>query len=328
MWGDNVYSLGIDIGGTKCALVLGKGEIPDASKNFIIDKIKFPTDVKRGYEEIIKEILSKADELLERNNVKNNELIGVGISCGGPLNSKKGIIMCPPNLPDWDNVPIVDVVSEYFGVRAVLHNDANACAVAEWRFGAGKGYNNLVFLTFGTGMGAGLILDGKLYTGTNDGAGEVGHIRLSENGPEGYGKKGSFEGFCSGGGIKKLAELTASEYLRENKKSSLFKSEADFENLTAVNVAKAMYEGDEFATSVYKRCAEYLGRGLSVIIDIINPEAIVIGSIFERNESFFQEEIKEVIKREALTDNAESCKILSAGLGDSIGDFASLGLLF
>lgn len=323
-----MYSLGIDIGGTKCAVVLGNGEIPDNISDFIIDKIKFPTDVNRGYNEIIKEILSEADELLKRNNVKNTELIGVGISCGGPLNSKKGVIMCPPNLPDWDNVPIVDTVSEHFGVKAILHNDANACAVAEWRFGAGRGYQNLVFLTFGTGMGAGLILDGKLYTGTNDGAGEVGHIRLSEDGPEGYGKKGSFEGFCSGGGIKKLAELTASEYLRENKKSSLFKSEADFENLTAVNVAKAMYEGVEFATAVYKKCAEYLGRGLSVIIDIINPEAIVIGSIFERNEEFFQKEIKDIIEKEALTDNAKSCKILSAELGDSIGDFASLGLLF
>ena len=323
-----MYSLGIDIGGTKCAVVLGKGEIPDNISDFIIDKIKFPTNVNRGYNEITKEILSKADELLERNNVKNTELIGVGISCGGPLNSKKGVIMCPPNLPDWDNVPIVDIVSEHFGVKAILHNDANACAVAEWRFGAGRDYQNLVFLTFGTGMGAGLILDGKLYTGTNDGAGEVGHIRLSENGPEGYGKKGSFEGFCSGGGIKKLAELIAIEYLRENKKSSLFKSEADFSNLTAATIAKAMYEGDEFATAVYKKCAEYLGRGLSVIIDIINPEAIVIGSIFERNEEFFQSEIKEIIENEALTDNVKNCKILSAELGESIGDFASLGLLF
>ena len=323
-----MYSLGIDIGGTKCAVVLGKGEIPENINEFIIDKIKFPTDVERGYEEIIKDILLNADELLKRNNVKNTELIGVGISCGGPLNSKKGVIMCPPNLPDWDNVPIVDIVSEHFGVKAILHNDANACAVAEWRFGAGRGYDSIVFLTFGTGMGAGLILDGKLYTGTNDGAGEVGHIRLSESGPEGYGKKGSFEGFCSGGGIKKLAELTAIKYLEENKKSSLFESEKDFGNLTAVNIAKAMYEGDEFATLVYKKCAEYLGRGLSVIIDIINPEAIVIGSIFERNESFFQKEIKGMIEKEALTDNVRNCKILSADLGDSIGDFASLGLLF
>lgn len=323
-----MYSLGVDIGGTKCAVVLGKGELSDNTDGFIIDKIKFPTEVTRGWEVILNEIIQRADELLLRNNVKYQELIGVGISCGGPLDSKKGTINCPPNLPDWDNVPIVRIMEEHFGVRCVLHNDANACAVAEWRFGGGKGYNNIVFLTFGTGMGAGLILDGKLYCGTNDCAGEVGHIRLSEDGPEGYGKAGSFEGFCSGGGIKKLAELTARKYLEENKTSVLFETYADIEKLNAQNVAEAVYRGDVFAKEVYEKCAEYLGRGLSVIIDIINPEAIVIGSIYARNEEFFYKRVKEVVGREALSVNAASCKILPAKLGESIGDFAALGVLF
>jgi len=323
-----VYSLGIDIGGTKCAVILGKGEISEKTEGFIIDKTKFPTDVKRGWKLILEEILQKCDEILARNNIKSSELIGVGISCGGPLNSKKGTINCPPNLPDWDNVPIVKIVSEHFGVHCVLHNDANACAVAEWRFGAGRGYNNLVFLTFGTGMGAGLILDGRLYCGANDCAGEVGHIRLAEAGPVGYGKAGSFEGFCSGGGIKNLAQLTARKYLLENKESVLFKTEEDIDKLDAKIVAEAMYKGDAFAKEVYTKCAEYLGRGLSVIIDIINPEAVVIGSIYERNEEFFLPIIKEVIKKEALSFNAEVCKILPAELGDSIGDFAALGVLF
>ena len=323
-----MYSLGIDIGGTKCAVILGKGELSESTDGFIIDKIKFPTDVKRGWEAVLSEILEKADELISRNNVKSFDLIGVGISCGGPLDSKKGTINCPPNLPDWDNVPIVKIVSEHFGVRCVLHNDANACAVAEWRFGAGKGYNNLVFLTFGTGMGAGLILDGRLYCGTNDCAGEVGHIRLAEDGPIGYGKAGSFEGFCSGGGIKNLAILTAKKYLAEGKASTLFETEEDIEGLDAKVVAEAMYQGDEFAKEVYEKCAEYLGRGLSIIIDIINPEAVVIGSIYERNQDFFSGIVNEIIKKEALSFNADVCKILPAQLGDSIGDFAALGVLF
>ena len=323
-----MYSLGIDIGGTKCAVILGKGELSENVEGFIIDKIKFPTEVSRGWKAVLNEILEKGDELLSRNNVKNNELIGVGISCGGPLNSKKGTINCPPNLPDWDNVPIVKIVSDHFGVRAVLHNDANACAVAEWRFGAGKGYNNLVFLTFGTGMGAGLILDGKLYCGANDCAGEVGHIRLAEDGPVGYGKAGSFEGFCSGGGIKNLAQIIARKYLAENKKSNLFETEEDIESLNAKTVADAMYQGDTFAKEVYLKCAEYLGKGLSIIIDILNPEAVVIGSIYERNQEFFSAIVNEIIKKEALSFNAEVCKILPAELGDSIGDFAALGVLF
>ena len=323
-----MYSLGIDIGGTKCAVILGKGELSENTDGFIIDKIKFPTDVKRGWKTVLKEILEKADELILRNNVKSTDLIGVGISCGGPLDSKKGTINCPPNLPDWDNVPIVKIVSEHFGVRCVLHNDANACAVAEWRFGAGKGYNNLVFLTFGTGMGAGLILDGRLYCGANDCAGEVGHIRLAEDGPVGYGKAGSFEGFCSGGGIKNLAIWTAKKYLAEGKASTIVKTEDDIEGLDAKVVAEAMYQGDEFAKEVYTKCAEYLGRGLSIIIDIINPEAVVIGSIYERNQEFFSEIVNEIIKKEALSFNADVCKILPAQLGDSIGDFAALGVLF
>lgn len=323
-----MFSLGIDIGGTKCAVILGKGELSGNTENFITDKIKFPTVVSRGWKAVLNEILEKADQLLERNNVKKTDLIGVGISCGGPLDSKKGTINCPPNLPDWDTVPIVKIVSEHFGVRCVLHNDANACAVAEWRFGAGKGYNNLVFLTFGTGMGAGLILDGRLYCGTNDCAGEVGHIRLAENGPVGYGKAGSFEGFCSGGGIKNLAILTAKKYLAEKKESILFKTEKDIEKLDAKMVAEAMYQGDAFAKEVYTECACYLGRGLSIIIDIINPEAVVIGSIYERNQEFFSEIVNEIIKKEALSFNAEACKILPAELGESIGDFAALGVLF
>lgn len=323
-----MYSLGVDIGGTKCAVILGKGELSDKTEGFIIDKIRFSTNVGRGWSEIIAEIKEKGDELLSRNNVSKDELIGVGVSCGGPLDSKNGTINCPPNLPDWDNVPVRDILSAHFGTRCVLHNDANACAVAEWRFGAGKGCNNMVFLTFGTGMGAGLILDGRLYSGTNDGAGEVGHIRLAETGPEGYGKKGSFEGFCSGGGIKNLAILTAKEYIKSNRKSILFESEEDLENLNAKNVAEAMYEGDEFAVEVYGKCAEYLGRGLSVIIDILNPELIVIGSIFERNQAFFIPLIEKIINEEALSCNSEVCKILPARLGDSIGDYAALGVLF
>lgn len=323
-----MYSLGIDIGGTKCAVVLGKGELCENIEGFILDKIKFPTDVKRGRKAVLNEILEKGDELLLRNGIKNNELIGVGISCGGPLDSKKGVINCPPNLPDWDGVPIVKIVEEHFGVRCVLHNDANACAVAEWRFGAGRGYENIVFLTFGTGMGAGLILNGRLYSGTNDGAGEVGHIRLSENGPVGYGKAGSFEGFCSGGGIAELAKIIARKYLEENKTSILFKSESDIEELNAKNIAEAMYEGDAFSLEVYEKCAEYLGRGLSVIIDILNPEAIVIGSIYERNKDFFLPRVEKIIEKEALTFNRKVCKILPARLGESIGDFAALGVLF
>ncbi len=317
-----MYSLGIDIGGTKCAAVLGGGELPQTTDGFIIDKLAFPTDVKRGWKAVTDELISTAENLLAKNNVNKNELIGIGISCGGPLDSKKGLIQCPPNLPDWDNVPIVKMFEEKFGVKTYLQNDANACAVAEWKFGAGRGFDNMIFLTFGTGMGAGLILDGKLYSGTNDMAGEVGHIRIAPDGPVGYGKRGSFEGFCSGGGIARLGQEMAKNATCQ---SPLL---GNPDEMTAKSIAMAARDGDCFAKEVYRVCAEKLGLGLSILIDILNPQAIVIGSIYERSHDLFEPIIHSVIQHEALALSAQNCKILPAQLGDSIGDFAALGLAF
>lgn len=321
-----MYSLGFDIGGTKCAVILGRGEMPQNPEELIVDKLAFPTDVKRGYKKIIEEMLSSADILLERNNISSpkTELVGIGISCGGPLDSRKGTINCPPNLPDWDNVPICDIFYEHFGIRPELQNDANACAVAEWKFGSGKGTENMIFLTFGTGMGAGLILNGRLYSGTNDMAGEVGHIRLSPDGPTGYGKKGSFEGFCSGGGIARLGEMMLSEAKKEGRKSILY----DEAEISAKTIALAAKKGDALAKEIYDTCAEKLGMGLSILIDILNPEAIVIGSIYSRDRELFDEIINDVIKNEALSYSAEAVKILPARLGNAIGDYAALGLCF
>lgn len=320
-----MYTLGIDIGGTKCAVTLGRDYIPENPQDLIIAKKKFPTNVKRGHKEIIAELLSAADELLAENNVKNDELLGIGISCGGPLDSKKGIIKCPPNLPDWDDVHITDIFSEHFGVKALLQNDANACALAEWKFGSGKGLENVIFLTFGTGMGAGLILNGRLYSGTNDLAGEVGHIRLATDGPEGYGKRGSFEGFCSGGGIVELAKILIGSHKR-GKPYTVLREQG--EDMTAKSIAIAAKAGDVVAQDVYCVSAMRLGQALSILIDILNPEAIVIGSIYTRDRALFDDIIKEVISREALPDAAAACKILPGELCEFVGDIAALSLLF
>ncbi len=321
-----MYSLGFDIGGTKCAVILGLGEKPENHEDLIIDKITFPTNVTRGWQAIVDEMITSADTILARHGITDpkNELVGIGISCGGPLDSKKGTINCPPNLPDWDNVPICELFREHFGIRPNLQNDANACAVAEWKFGSGYGTENMIFLTFGTGMGAGLILDGKLYSGTNDMAGEVGHIRLSPDGPEGYGKRGSFEGFCSGGGIARLAGIMIKNSREQGEESSLFYES----EITAKTVAIAARNGDALAQKIYDTCAEKLGMGLSILIDILNPEVIVIGSIYSRSSDLFDDIINNVINKEALCHSREVCKILPAALGDSIGDYAALGLAF
>jgi glucokinase len=314
--------LGFDIGGTKCAVVIGKEAGNDSIK--VIDKVILNT-TGPAYD-MIQTLFKAAEDLLAKHNISNNQLDGIGISCGGPLSSKKGLILSPPNLPGWDNIPMVDMTEKRFGKKTLLQNDANACAVAEWKYGAGKGYENVIFLTFGTGMGAGLILNGRLYSGTTDFAGEVGHLRLSDMGPVGFGKAGSFEGWCSGGGIAQLAQIKARERIQVGQKVSFCDSLDDLGKLTAKIVAEAAHNGDEVALEVYNTCAEYLGRGLSLLIDILNPEVIIMGSIYGRAKSLLENRMLQVIEREAYIGASSVCKIVPAGLGESIGDMAALSL--
>ena len=313
------YTLGIDIGGTKCAVVLGKDRVTGDVTDVILDKIRFETP-RGSLQAALDDLIFASEDILEKNGVAPADLIGIGISCGGPLDSKKGLILSPPNLPGWDNVPITEIFSSHFGAPAVLQNDANACALAEWKYGAGKGTRNMVFLTFGTGMGAGLILNGQLYCGASDLAGEVGHIRLNAAGPEGYGKAGSFEGYCSGSGIVKLAAM-----LMEQEHGYTVLKEQD--PLSAKSIAIAAKAGDRLAKEVYDVSAIRLGQGLSILIDLLNPEAIVIGSIYTRDTALFADAVREVIEKEALPGAASVCRILPAALDEHIGDIAALALV-
>jgi glucokinase len=314
--------LGFDIGGTKCAVIIGK--LSQEKTIDIIDKRVLPTT--QPVYEMIERLFTTAEEILNQHGVAKEQIEGIGISCGGPLSSKRGLILSPPNLPGWDNIPIVEMAEKRFGKKTLLQNDANACAVAEWKYGAGKGYDNLIFLTFGTGMGAGLILDGRLYSGISDLAGEVGHIRLADMGPVGFGKAGSFEGYCSGGGIAQLAQIKAREKLQTGVKVSFCESLADLDNITAKSVAEAAFNGDEVAKEVYRICGEYLGKALAMFIDMLNPQLIILGSIYSRSRQLLETEMYKVIHREAYFESHQACTVVSAGLGESIGDIAALSL--
>ncbi len=279
--------IGIDIGGTKCAVVRGD------ENGTVLKKLRFPTTDK---EQTLEEIIRAAGELM------TPKARAVGISCGGPLNSRTGEILSPPNLPGWDHVPITKLLEERLGLPARLKNDADACAIAEWKFGAGQGTKNMIFLTFGTGIGAGLILNGTLYEGSTGMAGETGHIRLFEGGHTGYGKVGSYEGYCSGGGIAQYGLGTAAELCQ-----------------------KAM-EGDPEAVEVWEKTGEYLGRLLAILMDLLNPEAIVIGSIFARAGHLMEPAMNRILEKEVLLPNRRACRVLPARLGESLGDVAALSV--
>ena len=297
-------SVGIDIGGTKCALSVGECTA-DAVR--ILHREEFPTG-GLSWQQVLEEFAARIGR-------RGEEIANIGISCGGPLDSARGVVMSPPNLPGWDDVPVVRFFSERFGVPVRLQNDANACAYAEWKFGAGRGTRNMVFMTFGTGLGAGIVIDGKLYSGTNDNAGEIGHIRLAPTGPVGYNKEGSAEGFCSGAGMAKLAFIRAKEQGVE--------LPGDF---SAKDLFRRIDEGDAFCLSVFRESAAHLGMILSYVIDILNPEAIVLGGVFMRQQERFMKEIVPILEREALPFANKVCRITGAGLSENIGDYAALAV--
>ena len=306
--------LGLDIGGTKCAVTVCDVKNDNIS---VLEKSSFKTDTSIPAKEMLKAFYPIMHEYKQKYSCEC-----IGVSCGGPLNSTTGVIIAPPNLPNFKNVPLVDILKEEFKIPAYLQNDANACALAEWLFGAGKGTKNMVFLTFGTGLGAGLILNGKLYEGTNGNAGEVGHIRLEDDGPFGFGKYGSFEGFCSGGGIRQIGLKLGKEAFEKGVSTPFYNPDKE-ENVTAKTISIAADSGDKTALEVYSLSGKYLGKGLSILIDILNPERIVIGSIFTRSKELLWDACEKELKKEALSVSLDVCKVVKAELHEQIGDFAA-----
>ena len=276
--------IGVDIGGTKCAVTRGVGTRIDA-------KLRFDTSER---DITIAAIFDAVERLMAP------DVDAIGVSCGGPLDAVRGVILSPPNLPGWDDVYITERLSERFGISAYLCNDADACALAEWRYGAGAGTDNMIFLTFGTGIGAGLILGGRLYSGACGMAGEIGHVSLYEDGHIGYNKRGSVEGYCSGGGIAQYGLGSARE------------------------LGVRAEAGDPDAVAIYERIGSDLGKALAILVDILNPEAIVIGSIYVRSREFIEPSMRRSLEKYALARSVAAVRILPAALGESLGDCAAL----
>ena len=287
---------GLDIGGTKCAM--STGMVEDGGGMRILSREEFPT-AGLSWRQVLDEFAGRMSGL---------HVSAIGISCGGPLDSRRGVIMSPPNLPGWDDVPVVRFFEERFRVPVAVQNDANACALAEYLYGSGRGVRNLVFMTFGTGLGAGIIVDGRLYAGANDNAGEIGHIRLAPTGPVGYNKDGSAEGFCSGAGIARLAKI----------RKGL--------DLTAKEIFARVRAGDMDCTEVFRESAEKLATILAYTIDILNPEVIALGGVFMRNADLFMPVVDPILDAEALPLARKACRIVPAALGESIGDYAALAV--
>ena len=296
-------NIGLDIGGTKCAISAGE---PEGGVIRLLSREEFPT-AGLSWRQVLDEFARRIEGICAQPPV-SSPLASIGISCGGPLDSRRGVIMSPPNLPGWDDVPVVKFFADRFRVPVAVQNDANACALAEYLYGSGRGTKNLVFMTFGTGLGAGIIVDGRLYSGTNDNAGEIGHIRLAPAGPVGYNKEGSAEGFCSGAGMARLAKI----------RKGL--------DITTKELFARVRAGDPDCTEVFRESAEKLATILAYTIDILNPEVIALGGVFMRNADLFMPILDPILDREALPLARNVCRIVPAELGVNIGDYAELAV--
>ncbi|MBR2460017.1 MAG: ROK family protein [Clostridia bacterium] len=317
---NNEYLIGVDVGGTKCAVTLARsvqGQPPE-----ILGKLKFPTEQGKPYS-TLEEFMRGVDGVLAGEGLAYADIRGIGISCGGPLDAERGIVLSPPNLPAWDRIHICEYFEERTGIKCHLQNDANACAIAEWKYGAGRGYDNMAFLTFGTGLGAGLILGGRLHRGANDMAGEIGHVRLDADGPWGYGKRGSAEGFCSGGGIRQLGMAALKRCADTDEGKVLFSAcGGDPERITAKMIGDLAESGDELCREIYKVSARRLGAAIAILCDVVDPQIVVIGGIYMRSKGLIEDELMRVLNEEALVP----CKVVPAGLGERVGDYAALSV--
>ena len=315
------YSIGVDLGGTNivCAIVNYQGKI--------VNRLKVPTLAERGKEATIKRIIETIHENIVQSSVVPDDIIGIGIGAPGPLDVKRGMINFAPNLPGWREVPLRKILEDEFNMKVVLENDANAAAWGERCFGAGQGVNNLVCFTLGTGIGGGIIIDGKIYHGNNYGAAELGHMTVNKDGPRcNCGNYGCLEAYSSATGIKNRIK----NRIREGIKSDFLNFDEDklFESLRLKSIFEAARKGDRLTSIVVEEAISYLGIAIANITNILNPEMVVlVGGITNEGEKLLIP-LKGEVKKRAFYSNYKSLKIVIGELGGNAGVLGAAALLW
>ncbi|MBD5401965.1 ROK family protein [bacterium] len=304
--------IGIDVGGTnvKIALVDENGKITYSNS--------VPTYAKMGYEYTVNNIKQAIRDLMKETNTEAKDIEGIGFDFPGQVDCKTGVVKLAPNIPGWVNVPIAQMIEEEFNIPTRIDNDVRCAALGELKFGAGRGCENFVCITVGTGIGSGLVINGKVVRGASNAAGEIGHIKLQmHDGPIcGCGDTGCLEAFASGPSIVAMAN----EYIKGGK-STKFREMAAAEGgeITPYMVAKAAEEGDPVAKRIFEIIGEYIGIGLTSVINLLNPEKVIIGGgVAEAGDLLF-DPIRRTIKQRAMVVAGEAVEIVPAELGNSAG---------
>ena len=313
------HVVGIDIGGTKLATV-----VADENAN-ILHKTRRPTLAEKGPDYAIQLLFDMVDETIAAAGLTRGAISAIGVSCGGPLDTKTGVVYSPPNLPGWDALPLKAHLEAEFQIRTMLENDANASALAEWRFGGGRGYEIVLYMTMSTGIGGGLVVNGQIYHGANDSAGEVGHQILLPGGPRcGCGQRGCLEALCSGPAIARRAQ----EAVQKEPTTTLLKLvEGDVTAIKSEHVLAAARDGDALALQLIEETAYYMGWGIANLVNILNPDIVLIGTIAMAAGELLLQPIRETVTNMAMARPVEAVEIMSAQLGENLGDLAAIALV-
>lgn len=303
--------IGIDVGGTnvKIALVDGEGKI--------IYSNSVPTYAQMGYEYTVNNIKQAIRDLMKETNTDAKEIEGIGFDFPGQVDYKTGVVKLAPNIPGWVNVPIAQMIEEEFNIPTRIDNDVRCAALGELKFGAGKGCENFVCITVGTGIGSGLVINGQLVRGAANAAGEIGHIKLQMNGGPicGCGDTGCLEAFASGPSIVAMAQ----EYLKGGKSTKFREMAGADGEITPYIVAKAAEAGDPVAKRIFEIVGSYIGMGLVSVINLLNPEKVIIGGGVAAAGDLLLDPIRKTIKERVMVVAGNSVEIVPAELGNSAG---------
>ncbi len=304
--------IGIDVGGTNVKIAL----VDDNGK--IIYSNSVPTYAKMGYEYTVNNIKQAIRDLMKETNTTTSDIEGIGFDFPGQVDCKTGVVKLAPNIPGWVNVPIAQMIEDEFHIPTRIDNDVRCAALGELKFGAGKGCENFICITVGTGIGSGIVINGKVVRGATNAAGELGHIKLQMNGGPicGCGDTGCLEAFASGPAIVAMAQ----EYIKGGK-STKFREMAAAEGgeITPYMVAKAAEEGDPVAKRIFEIVGEYIGIGLTSVINLLNPEKVIIGGGVAESGELLLAPIRKTIKERAMVVAGNAVEIVPAQLGNSAG---------
>jgi glucokinase len=298
--------LGLDIGGTK--LAAGVVDASGVVHSFVVA----PTRVDEGSESGLERLFELGRRAIAESGVETDRIEAVGIGSGGPLDADRGVLIAPPHLPGWHDVPVVELAENAFGLGATLENDATAGAAGEHRWGAGAGIRNMVYLTVSTGVGGGVVIDGSLYRGARGNGGELGHVTVDWHGRlcRGCGRRGCLEAYVSGTSIAERAR------------------EAGLDFSTAEAVAAAAREGDPGAIAIWDETVEALACGITSIVNLFEPELVVIGGGVTRSGDQLMDPVRKRVRADAMRPAGEAADVVSSAFGDQVGVVGAAAIVY